>query len=641
MQNEIQKRAMSTGNTYPGSPFFGQCGCLAAGASLACHDADRQDLVEYLAYFDLTLADLQPEQTAMFLAARNLAPLVAKLEIPLATQCSADQRVMRQRQTNRRLQQTLYVSDLEARDLPTDFMDVAPIRGTEDLPRIFPVQWMLEELCPDAFYAKVAQRELLMPLWQAPFGSPRDSDHDEAERELEEDGGAATSTLQHAYVLLDTSRTMNDRDRRATVARGLALALFHYGHQQRVQLNFRPFTAEVGPLTSGREKETLRAIVERIVTVPNAGQTWIQDALECAVADIRGEGPCRRADIMLITDGISRLTRRPMISERLHTFLLGDLREGEETAGAVSLLKAWSDSFHRVWKHRFAVVLAPRRDDLRAVEAVLRQAMQCGDRSCDAATRLRRVLANAQALALEFKRRLDEVDAPPEDLLLLEQSVAEAGARLQTLDAAESELELPSSSVSLTFKLSCACYAQSRVLGLDLWSLVCQLVRQGIAWKKKRMGQVSVRPCPFREKFFMTTQESTRSFGPQAGSHPRNDRPSPTGPASWPIHKLALLGLQLLFGLALFCLGDEVREWGPLPPVVLGTSAVIGNVLAVGAMASWRSHSLTRCVAIATAVFLASTAACVGIALAWRGPAWYALTLLGVLENLEIVGLLL
>ncbi len=75
------------------------------------------------------------------------------------------------------------------------------------------------------------------------------------------------------------------------------------GYQQRVRIHIRPFAANVGDLFSGTSKDEFHAIVRKVIDLPNAGQTRIQTALEQAVADIRSEGLCLGAGIVLVMIG--------------------------------------------------------------------------------------------------------------------------------------------------------------------------------------------------------------------------------------------------------------------------------------------------------------------------------------------------
>ncbi len=372
------------------------------------------DLVQYLADFDLSLWDLRPEQTAMFVAARNAAGYVEEMQIPMASDLPGEtDATLGPHDTHEILEETVYANERIEAKLPTDEMKIGMIRSIADLSHILPTQWMMEDICPDVFYAKLAQRDLLMPEWYQPSRDCQDGCGEVPECELVDRQVSSRSWQQHAYLLLDTSRTMRDRDRRGTVARGLALAFLRQGYVQRARLNLRPFTVEVGELSSGVTSDDFHAIVRRVIDLPNSGQTRIQNALERAVRDIRDAGPCRRADIMLITDGISWLAKSPLDGEVLHTFLVGDPMQQTDTAPTRATLREWSRTFRRVWENRFAGLLAPTPDDLVAADRLLQSLLkELGENPTDEiAEHARQVLANVKSLLDEF-RRCGEKDAP-------------------------------------------------------------------------------------------------------------------------------------------------------------------------------------------------------------------------------------
>ena len=397
-------------------------------ANLSQPAAASEDIVAYLGEFGLALAELTPAQTAMFLAARNVAGYVDDLVVPIATRNDATgEPLLVERETDRMLALTAPDAEPQGGRLPENDMDVTLLHNIEDLPRIFPSQWLIEDVQPDLFYLRAIEGELLVPEWQRPTQRPRDADEEMPERELTEAFARANATKQHAYLLLDTSRTMNDHDRRGTIARGLALAFLRKGQQQRARLHLRPFTAEVGDLSSGVGQESLAAIARRVVGLKNAGQTRIQTALEQAVADIRQEGPVRAADIMLISDGISKLRAKPHERERLHTFIVGDMFEDESTGGTVATLKSWSTTFTRLWKNRFAELLTPTSADLHAAGAVLESLVEQAAPDPHAAPPgLREVLENVKSLVKELKRSLGKGAALPDDLRDVEATIAAA-----------------------------------------------------------------------------------------------------------------------------------------------------------------------------------------------------------------------
>ncbi|NLS90569.1 MAG: VWA domain-containing protein [Planctomycetaceae bacterium] len=453
------------------------------------------DLVRYLALFDLDLGEVNPEQVSMFIAARAAAEYVDDLAIPIATRPKPDEEsTLREIETELPMALTGYVSDPVGGELPSNDMDVTTIQSTEQLARIFPTQWLLEDVCPDAFYAKVAQRELLMPEWQRPTQKPEDSYDESPDHERIEDRVLADTPKQHAYLLLDTSRTMSDHDRRGPVARGLALAFLLKGYQQRSQLNFRPFADQAADLSSGTSRDEFRNIVRRVIDISNGGQTRIQQALEQAVLDVRKAGPCLRADVMLISDGISRLTGNPFRGEHLHTFLVGDLMAEDESTGIIRTLRDWSRTFRRVWKSRFQEILAPTIADVQAANRqLLAQAKAATDED---AARLHQMIENVKHLAAELKRAAGKKAPVPPELQAIERELAANEKQLppppaspMPADAVQNSNSRVAMESSLTSGTALAPAGQS----LGLWKLlrhfvarVWQMTIGRVAWVWRR-----------------------------------------------------------------------------------------------------------------------------------------------------------
>ena len=437
-------------------------------------NATPPEVVTYLGEFGIDLSDLAPEQVAMFVAARNAARYVESLELPVASKPEPSHGAsLAERELEMILQRTAHDSAYHETSLPADDMGVGAIGSSHDLPRLFPTQWLLEDVQPTLFYHKLADGELLMPVWQRPSSGCHNSYDDTPARDLIDNAATPTARRQHAYVLLDVSRSMNDRDRRGTVARGLALAFLRHGQRGRCHLNCRPFNAEVQALSSGRGEGALEQLARRIIALPNAGQTRIQAALETAVQDVRRTGPCRRADIMLISDGISRLTRCPLSREALHTFILGELPEssreprqamvlphehvnlsqaaartgdpasGGTEADSIAVLEGWSKSFHQVGAPEFTRLLTPSRADVQAATRLLRERMERldPDSTLDIADALHRLHRNAAFLLEQWKRIHGREHSLPEEETTLKQYLASAAGHDGSVDGNPASLQ--------------------------------------------------------------------------------------------------------------------------------------------------------------------------------------------------------
>ncbi len=383
------------------------------------------DLVQYLGEFGLALSDLLPHQVAMFLAGKRAARYLEELEIPIhSARWDASDLDLVELQDESVLDVTAFDDAALDSYLPADEMDVRLIRSTEDLPRIFPLEWLWELLLPDLFYAKLAQQELLMPEWQRGEQGPGNQSDEAPRRELEEESAGAEAMKLHAYVLLDTSTTMQDHDRRGTIARGLALEFLRESYRRGAHLLLRPFTAEVGELSVGYSQADFFAMTRRLIALPNSGQTRIQTALEQAVKDIRSGGPCLGASILLITDGISRLSENPLAGEWLHTVILGDLYDERRAAGAIATLKQWSHTFHRIWQSHFPAILAPSPSDCQAGVVYLQGLVDQIGRDPSGHAGLRQALENVKTLLDQFRRSLGRGGSLPLEMQKLQEQLA-------------------------------------------------------------------------------------------------------------------------------------------------------------------------------------------------------------------------
>ncbi len=221
---------------------------------------------------------------------------------------------------------------------------------------------------------------------------------------------------------------------------GPALAFLLKGRQRRSRLNFRPFTGQVDELSSGSTKEEFHAIVRRVIEVANSGQTRIQTAARAGRPRHTQEGPCLRADVMLITDGISRLTENPFREENLHTFLIGDLMAEDKSMEIVHLLREWSRTFRCVWLSRYKDLLRPALGDIQAadrqLQALAERATQATE---DEAARLHRMLENVKFLIAQWKQAAGRKAPVPAELRAIEEGLAATAGRLPPAPASPGE----------------------------------------------------------------------------------------------------------------------------------------------------------------------------------------------------------
>jgi hypothetical protein len=421
----------------------------------------------------------------MFIAERNLAQSVDWLKIHVAAKpYPGSNSALFERQLEDTLVESVHDPKNQESDLPDNSMDVQRIRGIEDLPRILPMQWILESCCSELFFARLSRRELLMPLWHQDEEAPGDTMAHVSHHELEMTRTRSVRGKLHAYLLLDVSTTMNDIDRRGTVARGLALAFLRKGYYEGTWLNLRPFAGHVGDLTSGIGKESFHRIARRIIELSNCGQTRIQAALETAVEDIYRSGPCLGAAIMLITDGLARLTKNPLTHQKLHTFLLGELEQDSDT---FVTLKDWSTTLQRVWPGNYGEILALTDQDSRVLVQELEKRLEPPyheDKESLAETL--QVMEHLRFIIQQWRRALGRQGIVPGELKALEDQLAKA-QRLTPLDVAEKAIKAKNTrpkvkSNSELFSFNGNNTGRSSSDDLTIWNLLRRVFLQLRSW---------------------------------------------------------------------------------------------------------------------------------------------------------------
>ncbi|MDO8622112.1 MAG: vWA domain-containing protein [bacterium] len=301
---------------------------------------------------DIVRDHLTPDDLFLFAAAQKLDPWIDKLKIPTATRVEpTGTKEKIEEEVEKVVERTEYTAGEQQSPIPADTMDVTTLDRPEDLPDVLPSEWSAEEVAPELFYRRMHQRELLRRQWREETKEPVTTEDVVKEKIIREKEAPPEEIKRYAYVLLDVSGSMNDRDGRGIAARAFSLAFLRRGYLQRSKLGIRPFAAGVHQLSQGKTQEELKAIAVRITRLENAGGTNIHAALAHAIGDMRQGGAFDRADILLITDGYSYLGQNPLGDVRMHTVILGDPSVGLEGRGrqevrqALKALKDWSTTF--------------------------------------------------------------------------------------------------------------------------------------------------------------------------------------------------------------------------------------------------------------------------------------------------------
>jgi hypothetical protein len=117
---------------------------------------------------------------------------------------------------------------------------------------------------------------------------------------------------QKFYILLDRSKSM-DTKLRSFYAKCMVAEFMRRKLNSRARLYFRAFDTKPGPLVKIEKREDFPRIIEEVLlTVTGGTSTNIREAVLQAVADIKFDKETTKAEILVVTDGISRIDKNEL-----------------------------------------------------------------------------------------------------------------------------------------------------------------------------------------------------------------------------------------------------------------------------------------------------------------------------------------
>jgi hypothetical protein len=377
-RREIQ--ALTTG--------FEKAALSADSASPAAHRASlaptllgQSGLASYAHSFGIDITELRPGAVKALLWARYFEDIVKKIKIPIAQEERRENTFVRvEREVDEDIPKTTYEKRETLSSIPTDNYTLGQLLDASRLPSMVRSEWLKEEVDPTLFMRQLTTGGLMEQQWMENTEQPKESFETVKVKKLFVEPAPPIVHRPHAYVLLDVSGSIRDRE---AVSKGLGLAYLKYAHEQRAQMYLRKFDDSVGPALTGIQLQELRRIALDIFKPQGGGGTEIEEALRCAVRDIRQTGSTTPGDILLITDGLSSLTDNPLINLKnpaknvlLHTILLTDqgTEWGQEEAQALATLKSWSSSLFEIHENDSSYLKTPiTKEDVEEVSKSLRK----------------------------------------------------------------------------------------------------------------------------------------------------------------------------------------------------------------------------------------------------------------------------
>ena len=193
----------------------------------------------------------------------------------------------------------------------SDNMELDNYRTIYDLKKALPRELTWES---DIFNMKLMTRTLMVTRFY-------ESDSDQfrpISTTRDETGRDATRFDQKFFLLLDRSRSM-DFKMRSFFSKCLVAEFLRRKINSNAKIFYRPFDSTVGKLFKLEKKEDFARLIEDVLFTTTGGtSTNLQEAIFQAISDIRYDKEMINSEILVITDGISKIEKFKL-KERLGT----------------------------------------------------------------------------------------------------------------------------------------------------------------------------------------------------------------------------------------------------------------------------------------------------------------------------------
>ncbi len=273
---------------------------------------------ESMGFFDDFNATLPPNFFILFEIAKNILTDETKLEsISAVDELSKEDEVYVPERD-----ETIEVNRTEHAVPIGNNMEIESFKKIYELKRLIP-----RELAQDDLYfdMKFFTRELQVQKFKDSSGdkfTPISSSMDSESRE-------ANVFEQKFYILFDRSRSM-EKNMRNYYSKFIVAEILRKKKGSRAKLYFRSFDSEVGSLYTIEKPDDFVELLERIMSTDTGGTgTDFQLAISKAVDDIRFESDQMKTDILLVTDGISKIDK-DFLKNKLGDIKLNILKIGDE-----------------------------------------------------------------------------------------------------------------------------------------------------------------------------------------------------------------------------------------------------------------------------------------------------------------------
>lgn len=218
--------------------------------------------------------------------------------------------------------QTILINRVERVSPLSDNMVIDSYKTIYDLKKALPRELAWDD---DIFDIKLFTKSLLVQRFYETEGDkfkPISTLRDESGKE-------ANRFEQKFYLLLDSSKSMNFK-MRLFYAKCIVAEFLRRKMNSRAKIFFRSFDSDVGKLIKLENRKDFANLIEEVLYLNTGGvSTNLQQAVFQAISDIRYDKEMINSEILVVTDGISKINKF-MMRERLGDIKLNVLKIGSD-----------------------------------------------------------------------------------------------------------------------------------------------------------------------------------------------------------------------------------------------------------------------------------------------------------------------
>ncbi len=271
-----------------------------------------------LGFFDSIQSILPPQFFVMFDIARIMFTEQASGEALSAIDKITDEQIVIE--TNR--DESIQVNRREKIAPVSDKMEIDTFKNLNELKKALPRELAQDD---DIFDIRLFTKSLIVQKY---YESESDS-FKPISTSQNEKGKDARRFEQKCYVLLDRSKSM-EYNMRDFYAKCILVEFLRRKMKSKAKIFYRSFDSGFGPLTKLENPADFSNLIEDILYTTTGGKsTNVELAVNQAISDINYDKDIMKSEIVLITDGISKINR-VKLQEKLGTIKLHVIKIGHE-----------------------------------------------------------------------------------------------------------------------------------------------------------------------------------------------------------------------------------------------------------------------------------------------------------------------